>query len=83
MSLLKVDTIQGRSGTDISVGSGHTLKDASGNAFNTSGGLDGFQQFRLNANLTSNAQFITLSDEREKENITPVVSVLDKVMNLS
>ena len=33
MSLLKVDTIQGRSGTDISVASGHTLKDASGNAF--------------------------------------------------
>ena len=49
MSLLKVDTIQGRSSTDISVGSGHTLKDASGNAFITSGGINGFQQFRLTA----------------------------------
>jgi hypothetical protein len=37
----------------------------------------------IGGNGASNAQFITLSDEREKENITPVVSVLDKVMNLN
>ena len=52
-----------------------------------------FIQFGANSNSTpmggiggngaSNVQFITLSDEREKENITPVVSVLDKVMNLN
>jgi hypothetical protein len=34
-------------------------------------------------NGTSNAQFATLSDEREKENITPVDNVLDKLMNLN
>ena len=39
MSLLKVDTVQGRSGTDISVASGHTLKDSSGDAFITNSGL--------------------------------------------
>lgn len=39
MSLLKVDTVQGRSGTDISVASGHTLKDASGNSFITKSGM--------------------------------------------
>ena len=59
MSLLNVDTIQGRSGTDISVGSGHTLKDASGNAFITSGGINGFQQFRLTADLSGNATYVT------------------------
>ena len=37
----------------------------------------------IGGNGASNAQFITLSDEREKENITPVVSVLDKIMNLN
>jgi len=37
----------------------------------------------IGGNGASNAQFITLSDEREKENITPVVGVLEKVMNLN
>ena len=63
MSQLNVDTIGAQTGNDISIASGKTLKDASGNAFITSGGLDGFQQFRLNANLTSNAQFITANWE--------------------
>jgi len=34
-------------------------------------------------NGASNVQFITLSDEREKENINPVVGALDKLMNLN
>jgi len=34
-------------------------------------------------NGATNAQFATLSDEREKENITPADNVLDKVMNLN
>ena len=34
-------------------------------------------------NGASNVQFATLSDEREKENITPVDNVLDKLMNLN
>jgi hypothetical protein len=34
-------------------------------------------------NGATNAQFATLSDEREKENITPVDNVLDRVMNLN
>jgi hypothetical protein len=34
-------------------------------------------------NGATNAQFATLSDEREKENITPVTGILDKVMNLN
>jgi hypothetical protein len=34
-------------------------------------------------NSATNAQFATLSDEREKENITPVTGILDKVMNLN
>jgi len=34
-------------------------------------------------NGASNVQFATLSDEREKENITPVNNVLDKLMNLN
>ena len=34
-------------------------------------------------NGASNVQFATLSDEREKENITPVANVLDKLMNLN
>ena len=63
MSQLNVNTIGARTGNDITIASGKTLKDASGNAFITSGGLDGFQQFRLNANLTSNAQFITANWE--------------------
>ena len=66
------------------------------NAYKTSTTTDSsarFIQFAANSGSTpmggiggngaSNAQFITLSDEREKENITPVVSVLDKVMNLN
>jgi len=51
MSLLKVDTIQGRSGTDISVGSGHTLKDASGNAFIT--GIVEADQWHITSNVSS------------------------------
>ena len=34
-------------------------------------------------NGASNVQFATLSDEREKENITPVDNVLNKLMNLN
>jgi hypothetical protein len=34
-------------------------------------------------NGSSNVAFATLSDEREKENITPVVGALDKLMNLN
>lgn len=54
MSQINVNTIGARTGNDISIASGKTLKDASGNAFITSGGLDGAQQFRLTANITSN-----------------------------
>ena len=34
-------------------------------------------------NGSSNAQFASLSDEREKENINPVIGALDKLMNLN
>jgi len=34
-------------------------------------------------NGASNVQFATLSDEREKENITPVDNVIEKLMNLN
>ena len=33
MSQLNVNTIGARTGTEISIASGHSLKDASGNAF--------------------------------------------------
>ena len=52
MSLLKVDTIQGRRGTDISVASGHTLKDASGNAFVTNGGITEIDRWALTSNIS-------------------------------
>ena len=39
MSQLNVNTIAARTGTNISVASGHTLKDSSDNAFITSSGL--------------------------------------------
>ena len=59
MSLLKVDTVQGRSGTDISVASGHTLKNASGKAL--SNGLLEFDQWALTANQDGNGNNILLS----------------------
>ena len=37
----------------------------------------------ISGNGASNVQFVTLSDEREKENIIPVNNVLDKLMNLN
>ena len=59
MSQLNVNTIGARTGNDISIASGKTLKDASGNAFITSGGINGFQQFRLTADLSGNATYVT------------------------
>ena len=56
MSQLNVDTIGGQTGTTISIASGHTLSGITQ-------GITGFQQFRLNANLTSNAQYITANWE--------------------
>ena len=56
MSLLKVDTVQGRSGTDISVASGHTLKDASGNAIEAQ---QDFDLWRYTSNVTSDQVFKT------------------------
>ena len=53
MSQLNVNTIGARTGNDITIASGKTLKDASGNAFITSGGLSAAQQFRLTANISS------------------------------
>lgn len=60
MSLLKVDTVQGRSGTDISVASGHTLKNASGKAF--SNGLLEFDQWLMSANQDGNGNNILLQN---------------------
>ena len=37
----------------------------------------------ISGNGASNVQFVTLSDEREKENITPVDNVIEKLMNLN
>ena len=59
MSQLNVNTIGARTGNDISIASGSTLKDSSGNAFITSGGINGFQQFRLTADLSGNATYVT------------------------
>ena len=39
MSQINVDTISGQTGNDISIASGKTLKDSSGNAFITSAGV--------------------------------------------
>ena len=58
MSLLKVDTVQGRSGTDISVASGHTLKDASGNAL--SNGLLEFDQWAITGNIDGGSNNILI-----------------------
>ena len=69
MSVLNVNTIGARTGNDISIASGSTLKDSSGNAFITSGGITNVQEFRLSANLTSNAQIITANWE-ENDNDT-------------
>ena len=60
MSLLKVDTVQGRSGTDISVASGHTLKNASGKAL--SNGLLEFDQWAMTANQDGNGNNILLQN---------------------
>ena len=60
MSLLKVDTVQGRSGTDISVASGHTLKNASGKAL--SNGLLEFDQWLMSANQDGNGNNILLQN---------------------
>ena len=51
MSQLNVDTIGSQTGNDISIASGKTLKDASGNAFVTSQGLSSAQTFRLTAGI--------------------------------
>jgi hypothetical protein len=51
MSQLNVDTIGAQTGNDISIASGKTLKDASGNAFVTSQGLSSAQTFRLTAGI--------------------------------
>jgi|DEB0MinimDraft_10_1074344.scaffolds.fasta_scaffold104214_2 hypothetical protein len=40
----------------------------------SAGGLDGFQQFRLNANLTSNAQYITANWEAPDSDYEPIGS---------
>ena len=48
MSLLKVDTVQGRSGTDISVASGHTLEAP-----------QDFDLWRYTSNVTSDQVFKT------------------------
>ncbi len=53
MSQLNVNTIGARTGNDISIASGSTLKDASGNAFVTTSGLSAAQQFRLTATITT------------------------------
>ena len=45
MSQLNVDTLGGQTGTTISIASGHTLSGV--------GGLDGAQQFRLTATITT------------------------------
>ena len=39
MSQLNVNTIAARTGTDVAVASGHTLKDSSGDAFSTKSGM--------------------------------------------
>ena len=51
MSQLNVNTIGARTGNDISIAAGKTLKDSSGNAFITSGGLSSAQTFRLTAGI--------------------------------
>ena len=77
-SEIKVDTISEKTSANGVVIDGVTLKDSKIGGTITipgstgtmaltcdisAGGLDGFQQFRLNANLTSNAQFITANWE--------------------
>ncbi len=65
MSVLNVNTIGARTGNDISIASGSTLKDSSGNAFITSGGINGVQTFRLTANRTGGAGYITANWEED------------------
>jgi hypothetical protein len=60
-------TVDGVLIKDSKIGGTITVPSSTGTMALTSdiiaGGLDGFQQFRLNANLTSNAQFITANWE--------------------
>ena len=65
MSQLNVNTIGARTGNDISIAAGKTLKDSSGNAFITSGGINGLQTFRLTANRTGGAGYITANWEED------------------
>jgi hypothetical protein len=54
MSQLNVNTIGARTGTEISIASGHSLKDASGNAFVTNGGITEIDRWALTSNISSN-----------------------------
>jgi len=65
MSQLNVNTIGARTGNDISIAAGKTLKDSSGNPFITSGGINGLQTFRLTANRTGGAGYITSNWEED------------------
>ena len=53
MSQLNVNTIGARTGNDISIAAGKTLKDSSGNAFITSGGLAEADQWHITSNVSS------------------------------
>jgi murein DD-endopeptidase MepM/ murein hydrolase activator NlpD len=81
MSQLNVDTIGSQTGTTISIASGHTLSGVA-----STNGITNLQQFRLNANLTSNAQYITANWEApdsDYESIGSIVSESSGVFSFS
>ena len=73
MSQLNVDTLGGQTGTTISIASGHTLSGVA-----STNGITNLQQFRLNANLTSNAQYITANWEAPDSDYESIGSIVSE-----
>ena len=73
MSQLNVDTLGGQTGTTISIASGHTLSGVA-----STNGITNLQQFRLNANLTSNAQYITANWEAPDSDYEAIGSIVSE-----
>ena len=80
MSQLNVNTIGARTGNDITIASGKTLKDASGNAFITSGGLTEADEWLLTANVTTST---VISSNLARSSTTGVGSNMGTGMTVS